>query len=124
MEIYAPPGSHLSGNQHRYSFDTSFGTISAGISGNHQISFDITSSGNTVDQLLFDTPTLVLSGNVGIQTGGFRARLTVNHTGGFDTNIAVAQTEVGTFTVADLALGYEFGEGSGALEGLAFRVNV
>lgn len=108
----------------RYQFDTSFGTLSAGVSGNKQISFDITSGPNTVDQLLFDQADLRLSANVGLETGGFRARVTVNHSNGFATNIAVAQTEVGSFTVADLALGYEFEEGSGVFEGLALRVNV
>ena len=108
----------------RYELDTDFGTVSAGISGNKQITFDVTSNGTTVDQLMFDNPDLALSANVGFQTGGFRARLTVNHSNGFHTNIAVAQTEVESFTLADLALGYEFGEGSGAFEGLALRVNV
>ena len=108
----------------RYQFDTSFGNISAGVSGNKQISFDATDNGNVQDILLFDTSDFAMSANVGLETGGFRVRATVNHTGGFATNTAVAQTEVDGFTVADLFLGYEFGENSGVFEGLSLRVNV
>jgi len=108
----------------RYQLDTSFGTVSGGISGNRQFSFDITSNGTTVDQLANDSSDTTISGNIGLRTGGFSARVTVNHTNGFDTNIAVAQTYVGGFTVADLALGYEFEEGAGAFGGLSLRVNV
>ena len=48
----------------------------------------------------------------------------MNHTNSFNTNVAVAQTEVENFTVFDLALAYEFEEGSGAFDGLSLRLNV
>lgn len=108
----------------RYSFDTSFGEVSLGWSGTKTLSFDITENGNTVDQIAFDLPDLNVAFNAGLTSGGFSSRMTVRYTNGFDTNIGVNQTHVGSFTVADLFLGYEFPEGSGIAEGLAVRLNV
>ncbi|WP_417621240.1 TonB-dependent receptor domain-containing protein [Parasphingorhabdus sp.] len=107
-----------------YQIETGFGEVSFGVSGNKQLSFDITNSGNTVDQLEFDVPDFNVAGNIGLSTGGFTGRVTVKHTGGFDTNTAVNQTTVDSFTVTDLYLGYEFPEGSGIADGLTLRVNV
>ena len=107
-----------------YLVETGFGDVSFGIAGNKQFTFDITSSGTTQDNLEFDVPDFNIAGNVGLSSGGFTGRVTVKHTGGFDTNTAVNQTKVSSFTVTDLYLGYEFPEGSGIAEGLALRVNV
>lgn len=107
-----------------YLVETSFGDVNFGITGNKQLTFDITSGGTTQDNIKYDVPDFNIAGNVGLHVGGFTGRVTVKHTGGFDTNTAVAQTKVGSFTVADLYLGYEFPEGSGIADGLALRVNV
>lgn len=107
-----------------YLFDASFGEVNVGVAGTKTLSFDITENANTVDQLQFDNPDFNLSAHVGLSNGGFSGRLSVNHTGGFDTNIAVNQTSVNSFTVVDLFLGYEFGEGSAISDGLAVRLNI
>ena len=107
-----------------YLVETGFGNVSFGVAGNKQFTFDVTDSGTTVDQLEFDLPDFNVAGNIGLSTGGFTGRVTLKHTGGFNTNTAVNQTKVSSFTVADLYLGYEFPEGSGIADGLALRVNV
>ncbi|WP_340588990.1 TonB-dependent receptor domain-containing protein [Erythrobacter alti] len=100
------------------------GDLNLGLAGNKQLDFVVTDNGITVDQLEFDLPDLALTAYAGYSLGGFRSRLSLNHTSGFDTNTAVAQTEVDSFTVFNLFLGYEFQEEDGLLEGLAFRFNV
>lgn len=107
-----------------YSFETSFGEVSLGWTGTKTLTFDLTQNANTVDQLAFDNPDLQVAFNAGLQSGGFSSRVTVRHTGGFDVSTAVNQTHVGSFTVADLFLGYEFAEDSGIANGLAVRLNV
>jgi len=104
--------------------DVGPGDLSLGFNGNKTLSFDITENGNTVDQLEFDVPDLSLAAYAGFETGGFRSRVSVTHSNGFDTNIGVNQTEVDSFTLVNLFLGYEFGEESGITEGLAIRLNV
>ena len=107
-----------------YLTDLGFGELRVGVSANKQLSFDFTENANTVDQLEFDVPDFRLSANVGLSTGGFRSRVTLNYVNGFDTNIAVNQTEVDSFTLVDLFLGYEFPEGSRITEGLTIRLNI
>ena len=107
-----------------YFTDIGFGELSLGVSGNHQINFDITENANTVDQLEFDLSDTSFSAYLGLDSGGFSSRVTVNHSTGFNTNTALNQTEVDGFTLVNLYLGYEFPEGSGVAEGLAFRLNI
>jgi len=107
-----------------YVTDIGFGDLNLGVNGNHTLTFNITENGNTVDQLEFDVPDLNVQAYAGLSSGGFSSRVTVNHTNGFDTNIAVNQTRVESFTVADLFLGYEFGDSLGVGKGLMLTLNV
>lgn len=104
--------------------DLGFGELNIGLSGNHQLDFNLTSSGRTVDQLAFDTSDLQLQTYIGLNSGGFSSRLTMNYSAGFDTNTAVGQTEVDGYAVFNLFLGYDFPENSGVLDGVSVRLNV
>lgn len=107
-----------------YFHDTDFGNMSYGLSGNHQLKFDLTQSGNVVDQLESNRPDLALAGNIGWARENVRARLTLKYSDGFDTDSAVNQTSVSSFLVTDLFVGYDFSGGSAVTDGLSLRFNV
>jgi iron complex outermembrane receptor protein len=108
----------------RYAHDTSFGLMSYGLAGNHQLELDLTQSGSVADQLENETD-LYASGHVAWSGNNVRARLTLNYTDGFDaSSLAINQTKVDSYLVADLFVGYDFSSASGITEGLSLRLNV
>ncbi|WP_439133309.1 TonB-dependent receptor domain-containing protein [Pseudomaricurvus sp.] len=106
----------------QYVHDTSFGTMDYGITGNHQIEFELTEGGVTSDSLEFASD-LTAQGSVGWSRDNVRAKLTVNYTDGFEADNASNQSKVDAFIVTNLFFGYEF-QGSGFTEGLSLRFNI
>jgi len=108
-----------------YVHDTGIGTLSYGVLGNYQMDFELTQSGNAVDQLEF-APDLFVSANVGWRKDNARARLSVRYTDEYDADpsLAVNQNDVNDFIVTDLYLGYDFRGGSQLTEGLSLSLNV
>ena len=114
-----------------YLHDANIGTLSFGLSGNHQTKFDLGSrGGEATDQLKYGAPDTLVSAYAGIQTGNWRSRLTMKHSVGFDVDDAALdsagnrlQGSVDHFTTVDLFVGYDF-NGSGLTEDLSLRFNV
>lgn len=106
--------------------DYNFGQVSAGISGNKQTK-SLTNFGVAVNELPFQ-PAVTAAFYTGVKVGGFSTRVTVNYTGKFTdpnpNNAGTTGLRVNPFTVINLAMGYEFGEGSGALEGTSLRLGI
>lgn len=106
--------------------DYAFGQVFAGISGNKQTKA-LTNFGVAVNELPFQ-PAVTASFYTGAKVGGFSTRVTVNYTGRFTdpnpNNAGTTGLQVSPFTTVNLALGYEFGEGSGVLEGTQLRLGV
>jgi iron complex outermembrane receptor protein len=109
----------------KYVHETSFGTMSYGLSGNHQMKFDLTQSGTEVDQLEF-APDLLMSGNIGWSKDSLRARLTFNYTNSYDISPteAVNQRSVDSFFSTNLFVGYDLSRVSDITKGLSVRFNV
>ncbi|MEJ6010018.1 TonB-dependent receptor domain-containing protein [Novosphingobium aquae] len=106
--------------------DYDFGQVSAGISGNKQTKA-LTNFGVAVNELPFQ-PAITAAFYTGVKVGGFSTRVTVNYTGKFTdpnpNNAGTSGLRVNPFTVINLAMGYEFGEGTGALEGTSLRLGI
>ena len=109
-----------------YVHDFDFGQLSAGISGT-KATKSVTNFGTLVNQLGLGSAELTASTNLGIKSGGFSSRVTINYTGKYrdpnSTNTGVIGRVINPFTVINLALGYEFDEG-GILGGTSLRLGV
>ena len=106
-----------------YTHDTNFGTMTYGVSGNHQLKFDLTEGGGPVDQLEFN-PDLIFQGVVGWSQDNIRAKLTLKYTESFKADSANQQSTVDSFMVTDLFVGYDFQGGNGVTDGLSLRFNI
>ena len=106
-----------------YLHDTSFGTMTYGFQANKQLKEDLTQNGTVVDQLVNVTD-LTMSGNIGWAKDNVRAKLTLNYTDGFKTDIAVNQDSVDSFLVTNLFVGYDFEGNSPLTDGLSLRFNI
>ncbi len=110
-----------------YQFDTSFGQIS--ITNNAALATRaiITGNGATTNELGHNQPRFTLASGLGLKTGGFSAKATVNLSGkyrdGALNNLGV-EPQVRAFVTTNLNLGYEFGESAGSLEGASLRLTV
>ncbi len=104
------------------------GDVLLGFSGTRQTKALVTNGGVAVDQLgVAGNAKLLMSWYAGWNIGGFTSRVTFNHTGQFrdaGTNNVGIFPVVEPFTVANLALGYDFAESGGALSGLSLRLGV
>lgn len=89
-----------------YTRDTEVGTFEVGLQGNHQTRFTI----NDVDYLAFNTPDIRMQGNLGWSLDNLSTVLTINYSGGFDTDTGVTQTSVDSFMTTDLFVGYNFAD--------------
>ena len=88
-----------------YARHTNWGLFDVGLSGNHQITFEL----NGDDFLAFETPDLTLQGRLGWRGDNLSARLTVNYTDAFKTNDGQnGDDDVDSFTTANVFLGYDF----------------
>lgn len=106
-----------------YYHDTSFGTMTYGITGNQQIKFDLTEGGVTSDQLE-SNPDLTMQGMIAWSMDNIRARVTVNYTDSFDAvENTSRQSSVDEFVVTNLFVGYDF-QGDGFTDGLSLRFYV
>ena len=106
-----------------YYHDTNFGMMTYGVTGNQQLTFDLTEGGVTSDQLE-NNPDLTVQGMIGWSRDNIRAKVTVNYTDGFDAvEDSNMQRSVDEFVVTNLFVGYDF-QGSGFAEGLSLRFYV
>jgi iron complex outermembrane recepter protein len=110
-----------------YAGEVEFGRVLAGISGTKQLKAD-TNFGTPVNELGANSPELTAAAYVGLNSGGFSSRVTINYSGKFHdtnaTNTGVVGRIVNPFTTVNLSLGYEFGEDSGVLEGTSLRFGI
>ena len=110
-----------------YDADFSLGHLALGLSGTVQTKSIQTNGGATTNELGHGGPRFSATSFVSLKSGGASARVTVNYTGkyhdGSSNNLGVVE-DVNPFVVANVNLGYEFGEGSGMLAGTSFRVIV
>jgi iron complex outermembrane receptor protein len=74
---------------------------------------------------------LRIRSNLGIESGGLRASLFLNHVGSYLNNaniqvngVALPNIKVPSWTTFDLSLGYNFPAKSGLLKGFAVNVNI
>ena len=110
-----------------YEMDGDFGHLAFGIAGTKQTKAAITNGGVLTDDLGKGGPELFASTFVGWNNGPLSARLTVNYSGMFHDAALNSNGQVDVvspFTVANLSLGYTFGESAGMLEGTALRLNI
>ncbi|WP_295634065.1 TonB-dependent receptor [Novosphingobium sp.] len=107
--------------------DTSFGRLSLGVSGTQQTKAQITKGGVTTDERGNGGPRFSAVSFVALKSGGASARVTVYYTGKYhdqaQNNLGLIEV-VNPFVVANLNLGYEFGENSGVLAGTSLRLVV
>ena len=107
-----------------YTHNTSIGTMSYGLNGNHQSTFDIITAAGTTDNLDQDVPDLNIAGNIAWSRNNVRARLNLKYTNGFEIDGELDQTSVDDYLVADLFVGYDFKQGNGFADGLSLRFNI
>lgn len=108
-----------------YDTDTSFGQLGFGVSGNYQTKALRTTGGTVIDDLGVEWPQFTASTFVGWSNNGISAKVTVNYSGKFKdpavNYLGVAET-IDPFVMTNLNLGYDFGEGGGALSGMSLRL--
>jgi iron complex outermembrane receptor protein len=109
----------------QYYHDTRFGNFGYGLLGNYQSKFELTQSGNVVNQLAY-TPDMTATANLVWSRNNVRARLTFNYTDEYDADpgLAINQDKVDSFFNTLLFVGYDFDSNSGITEGLSLRFNV
>lgn len=111
-----------------YETDTSIGHVSFTNSGILRTRARITQSGALTNELGHGAPRLTWSTGLGLRTpGGFSTKVTLNYSGVYhDNNLSLGGVEqkISPFIVTNLAVGYDFGEVGGVLEGLSLRANV
>lgn len=116
----------------RYSTQTSFGSLFAGIAGTHTLHrrTRAAAGGDFIDVL--EAPggsDLALLASVGGTVGNLSATLSWNHTGGYDldpvvtTNRFGTQSKVDAFNTVDLFVEYDV-NGQGLLSDLSFTLNI
>lgn len=110
-----------------YDADIGIGRLSAGFAGTRQTRALITNGGVVSNQLGIGTPVLSATIFLGLNVGRVSGRVTLNYSGRFTdaavNNLNVAE-DIQPFAVANLNLGYDFGELGGALAGTSFRLTV
>jgi iron complex outermembrane receptor protein len=109
----------------QYYHDTQYGSFAYALLGTYQSRFDLTQSGNEVDQLAY-TPDFIATANISWSRNNLRARLTFNYTDEYDTDpgVAINQDKVDSFLNTLLFVGYDFDSSSRITEGLSLRFNV
>jgi iron complex outermembrane recepter protein len=104
-----------------------FGQVIAGISGTKQLKADV-NFGTPTDELGANSPELTAAAYVGLNSGGFSSRVTINYSGKYHDTNATNTGRIGTivnpFTQVNLSLGYDFGEDSGVLGGTSLRLGI
>ena len=103
-----------------YGRDVSFGRIVGEVGGTYNLVRDISSraGGVFVDNLsgalIQATPRYNVFASIGATSGPFNGRLTVSHNAGVDIplsqSVAISQTHIGSYTVADLFLSADLGD--------------
>jgi iron complex outermembrane receptor protein len=100
------------------------GTMMYGVSGNKQLTFDLTQGVDTTDQLAYN-PDMWVQGVIAYMQGGFTGRINLRHTAGFDADPGAAnQSSVDSYLTTNLFLGYDFADSTGMWEGVTLRVNI
>ncbi len=111
-----------------YEFDTSIGLVSFTNSAVLRTRAIQTNSGATTDELGHGQPRLTWQMGLGLRTdGGFSTKFTFNYSGTYrdnNRNLGGFEQVISPFVVTNLAVGYDFGEVGGVLEGLTLRANV
>ena len=110
-----------------YETDTSFGHVSFTNSGVLRTRALQTNSGATTNELGHGQARLTWSTGLGLRTGGFSSKVTVNYLGLYhDTNTSAGgiEQDINPFVITNLAFGYEFGKAGSVLQGLNLRLNV
>jgi iron complex outermembrane receptor protein len=103
------------------------GMLSTGVAGT-KTTKSISNFGVEANELGVGGPSFVFTTFVGYKLSGFSTKLTWNYTGMYKDSAPNVSGALGgainPFSVFNLALGYDFGEASGALSGTSLRVNV
>jgi iron complex outermembrane recepter protein len=110
-----------------YQTDLGFGLISFANNATLSTRALQTNSGATTNELGNGGPRFRLATSLGLKTGGFSTKVTVNYSGDYHDsglNNLSQQENVNAFVVTNLNLGYEFGESSGVLRGTSLRLTV
>lgn len=113
----------------RYNRDLGTGTLAVGTSGTYFTKYDTSAAPGmqTVDRLdQINYPVdLVLRGDIGWSDATWGTRLSVAYISGYLNTVATPAQRVGSYTTADLYVGYTFGEAGGSfLDGLALSLDV
>ena len=111
----------------KYRTNVSFGSIDLSIVGNREL-VNKTRSEPALPKnnlLATDIPKWKWVAGAGLTSGGFRAKLTWNHTGGFNVNPLVfnGQSKVSAFDTFDAFFSYDLG-GTGITKDLEFTLNI
>lgn len=103
-----------------YGHDTGIGSFIYGLSGNHQLKFDLVEGSVPNDMLAFASD-LSVQGILGWERNSWRTKLTLRYTDGFTaTETANNQDSVDSFLTTNLFVGYDF-QGQGFTDGLSLR---
>jgi iron complex outermembrane recepter protein len=106
-------------------FEVGGNETTVGISGNRQTRALITNGGVTSNRLGVGGPRFTATTFVGLRSGGFSGKVTVNYTGRFSDQSVNNLNQVETvepFVVTNLNLGYDFKESDGFLKGFSVRL--
>lgn len=112
-----------------YRTGTGFGGIDASVSGNYQLSRKsrVSPTAATItDELLFNTPKLIMQATLGADIGNFRTQLTLNHVSGYDVQRTATfpQDKVSSFDIFNLFFRYNVPGESMLLKDLSLTLNV
>ena len=110
-----------------YETDTPIGHVSFTNSGVLRTRARITNSGAVTNELGHGGPRLTWSTGLGLRTGGFSTRITVNYLGLFhdqNNSLGGIEQDINPFTITNLAFGYDFKNSDSVLKGLSLRANI
>ena len=113
-----------------YQHATSFGGFDLGFAINYQLTrkSQVSPIAAVVDNLASDNgPRLRMQGTVGVNVGGLRAQVTVNHNGSYaitPTASVPVQDHIGSFTTANLFFKYDVKANAKILKDLSLTLNV
>lgn len=111
-----------------YRHRTRFGGVDAEVSGNYQLSrkSKVGPGAPVNDDLAFNTPKLTLQATAGVDIGGFRAQMTLNHVSGYavQRSAVLPQDRVEPFDIINLFFRYNVPSESRLLKNLSLTLNI